>query len=315
MRDRLCSECSGDLLTLTVPGATSVPTLVSVVMPARNAQSMIATQVEALLGQNYAGRWELVIVDNDSKDQTAAVALRVLASTVRPLQLERAEVVRYTERRGYASPRNFGVSMTAGAFIALCDADDRVDPSWLAALVRAGTTSPLVASRQMSLGTGSCSETEDDVLPKLPVKMGLVVAHTGGMGISRDLFERLEGFDPAFDLGGEDVDLSFRAWEVAGVEPILATTARYYVVPRPSGGSSFRQGFRNGRSQVRIYARHRSLVDEPSSGPSIIIRRFARLAKKLPLLVSPEHRKAWSAVAGWSVGRSVWSIRLRVPYF
>src|SRR5216683_2260446 len=50
------------------------PGLVSVVLPARNAASVIAGQLEGLSRQEYPGAWEVVIADNASTDDTAGVA-------------------------------------------------------------------------------------------------------------------------------------------------------------------------------------------------------------------------------------------------
>lgn len=47
------------------------PQFVSVVLPARNGAATIGEQLEALARQDFAGRWELVVVDNGSADGTA----------------------------------------------------------------------------------------------------------------------------------------------------------------------------------------------------------------------------------------------------
>ena len=57
--------------------APSVPNIcprVVVVMPARNEAALIAASVRSLLRQNYPGPLSIVVVDDDSRDGTAAIA-------------------------------------------------------------------------------------------------------------------------------------------------------------------------------------------------------------------------------------------------
>lgn len=47
--------------------------LVSIIMPAYNAEQYIGEAIESVIAQTYAD-WELVIVDDCSKDKTAEIA-------------------------------------------------------------------------------------------------------------------------------------------------------------------------------------------------------------------------------------------------
>ena len=58
-----------------LPGLQRWPAVVAVV-PARNESEHVAASVGSLLGQEYAGAFSLIIVDDDSSDDTAAKAVQ-----------------------------------------------------------------------------------------------------------------------------------------------------------------------------------------------------------------------------------------------
>ena len=52
----------------------AAPGLITVVVPARDAEQTIAAQLEALAAQTYEGDWELVVSDSGSTDRTLEIA-------------------------------------------------------------------------------------------------------------------------------------------------------------------------------------------------------------------------------------------------
>lgn len=287
----------------------------TVVLPMRNARATVRTQVQAVLGQDCCRPWELVIVDNDSDDDSYEVAQAALRAAW-PSGLVDADVVKYNDRLGYASPRNFGARRGTGRYVVFCDADDEVDPTWLRHLVDAGDHGhELVASRVVSISASdSCPETTITGDARLPEMFGVPVSHTGGMLCSRRLFSDLGGFDPYFDLGGEDVDFSLRA-RLAGIEPHLAPDAVYFARERETARGRMRQGYRNGRTKVRLFERHRVALHLPQSSWGLAQRQVRDLIRKLPALLDPERRPAYAATAGVTIARFFWSARLRVRHF
>ena len=212
--------------------------MVGVILPVRDGSRVVARQLTALLAQTFLGPWELVVVDNGSLDDTYALATNALAEH-RPPQLRRAEVLPFRDRHGYASPRNFGATQTSAGVLAFCDADDEVAPGWLEALHSEIGKHSLLASHQV---VGFRVSAEEALPIELPKKMGVPVAHTGGMCCTRELFEQVAGFDTYFDMGGEDVDFSFCCLRAAGVTPTLVEGALYYIGPRSNSAATFRQG-------------------------------------------------------------------------
>lgn len=95
--------------------------LVSVVMPAYNAEKYLRGAVASVLSQTYAS-WELVVVDDCSTDQTAAL-LDSLAEVD-----ERVLVIHARENGGVAAARNAAIAAARGSHIAFLDSDDAWHP-------------------------------------------------------------------------------------------------------------------------------------------------------------------------------------------
>jgi glycosyltransferase involved in cell wall biosynthesis len=111
--------------------SNGAPPLVSVVMPAYNAERHIAEAVNSVLAQTYRPL-EIIVVDDGSTDATA--------ETVRRL----GPRVRFTTQAnaGAGAARNRGVAMATGRYIAFLDADDSWPPEKLARQVEILETNP-----------------------------------------------------------------------------------------------------------------------------------------------------------------------------
>jgi hypothetical protein len=96
------------------PGARALP--ISVVIPAHDAAATIARAVESVLRQTCRPA-EIIVVDDGSRDATAAVARTSGASTVVSQACG-----------GPAAARNAGVRLCSQPWIALLDADDAWNP-------------------------------------------------------------------------------------------------------------------------------------------------------------------------------------------
>lgn len=101
-------------------------TLVSVVLPVRNAEQYIGEAVRSILDQRHA-ELELVVVDDGSIDNTRNI---VEAFTDRRIRL-----VEIDEHRNLAHALNFGIATAIADVIAIMNADDVADPGRLSAQV------------------------------------------------------------------------------------------------------------------------------------------------------------------------------------
>ncbi len=112
-----------------------MPDLVSIIMPAYNAEAHIAEAIESVVRQSFL-HWELLVVDDCSTDRTASVIHGFAAQDVRVRYLKTAQ------NGGPASARNLGTESAKGRYIAFLDSDDLWDAHKLetqtAALTDAG---------------------------------------------------------------------------------------------------------------------------------------------------------------------------------
>lgn len=103
--------------------------LISVVVPAYNAAATLSETLDSVRAQTHRAI-EIVVVDDGSIDDTAAIALRHASEDAR------VRLVR-TRNEGVAAARNTGVAVSAGEYIAPIDADDLWKPTKLARQIEA----------------------------------------------------------------------------------------------------------------------------------------------------------------------------------
>ncbi len=106
----------------TIPNSVEAdPVTISVVIPAYNAAATIAAAIESALAQTRPPD-EIIVVDDGSRDDTAAVVERFGAAV---------RLVRQTNA-GCGQARNTGVRAARGNWLAFLDADDLWQPTKLA---------------------------------------------------------------------------------------------------------------------------------------------------------------------------------------
>ena len=112
----------------------AVPPRFSVVVPARNEAAYLGDCLTSLLAQDYPGRYEIIVVDNDSTDGTAAVARSFGVQVV-------------TEPRpGVCQARQRGTEAARGQIVVSTDADTVYGQGWLSRIDRTFRADPAVVA-------------------------------------------------------------------------------------------------------------------------------------------------------------------------
>ena len=96
--------------------------LVSVITPVYNSESYIGDTIKSVMSQTYKN-WEMLIVDDCSKDNTAQV--------IKSFNDSRVKYIRLDVNSGAAVARNKAIAKANGEFIAFLDADDMWKPEKL----------------------------------------------------------------------------------------------------------------------------------------------------------------------------------------
>jgi glycosyltransferase involved in cell wall biosynthesis len=201
---------------------------VSVVVPAHNAAATLGRTLETLAAQDLQEPWEVIVVDDASSDATAEIA-RTAPGPVKVVS---------DGRLGAAEARNRGVAAATGEAIAFTDADCFATPGWLSAA--------LVALKGADLVQGRVAP--DPTVPLGPFDRTIWIEsergfyETANLVVTRELFERLGGFEDWLDTGGgkhiaEDVWFGWRAVR-AGARTLFAEDAliHHAVFPRSAWG-------------------------------------------------------------------------------
>ncbi len=190
---------------------------ISVVIVAWNSREELARSIPALLPELSDGD-ELIVVDNDSTDDSAALVAQLAPG---------ARVVSPGENLGFASGANFGAAEARGQLVVLLNPDASPQPGWGEAIRRPHTDGRGWAA-WMSLVTAGGGRVVNTLGGALhftgiawaggadnPVPAGLEPAEVpflsgACLAIPRATWGRLGGFSERYFLYHEDVDLSLR---------------------------------------------------------------------------------------------------------
>ena len=177
---------------------------VSVVVCSYNGSRTIRDTLEGLARLRYPD-YEVIVVDDGSRDSTAAIAKEYDCVLIR------------TENRGLSNARNTGLAKATGEIVAYIDDDAYPDPDWLTYLAATFLTTPHAGVGGPNLappGDGPIAECVARA-PGGPLHVLLtdtVAEHIPGcnMAFRKAWLDVIGGFDPQFRTAGDDVDLCWR---------------------------------------------------------------------------------------------------------
>lgn len=273
---------------------------ISVIIPARNASSTIGGQLRALAGHGCPVPWEVLVCDNGSTDHTRDV---VTAYADRlPVRLVDA-----SDRRGSGHARNCGAEAARAPLLAFCDADDEVGEGWPAVMLAALGSHAFVAGRFDGARLNSWNSLRSRMLDqqqglqRSAIAGGMPYAGAGNLGVSREAFRAVGGFDP--DLRClQDADFCLRV-QLAGVPLVYVPELVVSVRLR----STLRQMYRQGRDYGRAYAllehRYGALAATTPDGDAVAARWTGVTRRSRTAL-----RVARTTVRHGGIGYPVWQL-------
>jgi GT2 family glycosyltransferase len=191
----------------------------SIVIPVHGRAGLTKQCIDAMLAEPPRAAFEVIVVDDASPDQTAAV-VSAYGDPVR--------VVRRDENGGFARACNDGAAAASGEYLAFLNNDTVPVAGWLDALVAVADAEPnvgVVGSKLLfpndtvqHAGVVVCQDGNprhiyagfpaDHPAVSRPRRFQAVTA--ASMLVRRDAFERVDGYDPAFRNCLEDTDLCMR---------------------------------------------------------------------------------------------------------
>jgi glycosyltransferase involved in cell wall biosynthesis len=175
---------------------------VSVIVPTYNEENYIRSCILALRNQDYKGKYEVIISDGGSKDNTLKIAKKL------------ADKVVVCRKRGVAAGRNAGAKVAKGKILIFVDADTIVMPNLISEFVKrlrrknvVGVTCPILPfsmeiHHQLFFQFANLF-VSSSTWTKKPQVFGICC------GYKRDAFEKVNGFNEELKTL-EDLDLSRR---------------------------------------------------------------------------------------------------------
>jgi len=285
---------------------------VTVIAVNYNGRELIEPLGRSLLAQDYP-ETELVLVDNGSSDGSVELARRSVPA-LRLIELGR--------NLGFARANNLAIRASTAPYVCLVNTDVVLEPTFLTALVERAESDPSIAAcaaklrldpqRQVLNGVGGAMNRigwswdrgmyEID-RGQLDRSEEVLFASAGACLYRRAAFLEAGGFDEAFFMYHEDVDLGWRLWQLGG----RSVTAPAAVAYHRFGASSSKSG--DLRERLGERNNIRALLKNYPAG-----RAVSNLGR---LLSQPRPPALWWRLlrsAGWNLAQapSTWRERRRI---
>lgn len=205
--------------------------VVSVVIPAYNAENFLSRTLQSVARQTYRD-FEIIVVDDGSRDNTVAVARAFLAESGCNGQC----IVQ--ENRKIAGARNTGIRASRGSFIALLDHDDLWDSDKLEKTMNAFRLWPdvdLICHNERILQDGRTVRITHNHRGGHTTYVDLLLKGNtlspSAVVFREKLFEETQGFDenPSFNTV-EDYDFWLRVSRFAIIRYLPEALGSYVLV-------------------------------------------------------------------------------------
>jgi glycosyltransferase AglI len=225
---------------------------ISVIVPVHNREHHIDSCIRSLIDQHHSGRYDVVIVDNNSTDGTVD----------RVLRYDKVKLL-FELRQGSYAARNTGARFCEGDIVVFTDSDCSVLPDFLARISSIFEDPSVqiikgrVCVRPNETAFHSYQQREYD----RRINNDSHLFETNCVAIRRSTLLDLGLFDERL-LSGGDTDLSTRAKD-SGIYVKYDPEIVVYHHPRPTLGSYFRMNACRGRGRVALLRKYgRSVAAE-----------------------------------------------------
>ncbi len=194
------------------------PVPVSVIIPARNEEQNIGSLLSALEKQNYpAHLFEVIVVDDHSTDQTAAVVQQYKQARLIRLQ---AEDINSYKKKAIET----GIAASSGRLIVTTDADCIPSPGWLSTIVSFSlergavfVAAPVVYTNDQSLlqiFQALDFMTLQGITGAAVYKKALSMCNGANLVYEKEAFDKAGGFAGIDNIAsGDDMLLMHKIWQ------------------------------------------------------------------------------------------------------
>ncbi len=300
---RVAGLASGTLTACSLPR-------VSVVIVTWNGRPLLERFLPSVLATDYPNL-EVIVADNASDDGTTEWLARSHPGVV---------IVRHTENLLFAGGNNAAVPHATGEIVVFLNNDVEVPPDWLAPLVAAFDDPEVVAGQPTLLQHGDRTRFEyagaaggfldRDGIPFTRGRLfDTLEADTGqyddardvfwatgaALAVRRDAFLAAGGFDVAFGMHMEEIDLCWRLQRAGGRIRVAPASRVFHL-----GGASLPRGARktylNYRNGLAMLVKN---LPDPHLRPVLRRRVVLDAAAAARLAASGQRAEAQAIVRAW----------------
>jgi glycosyltransferase involved in cell wall biosynthesis len=227
--------------------------VVSVIIPAYNAESTISSALDSVFIQNLdPAQFKIIIIDDGSQDATVQIVKKY-----KNKYPDRINLVRQ-KNAGPAAARNAGVALADTPYIAFLDADDRWLQGKLQAQIEVLNKNPGVALVCTPMN-GKKFKSRSDLI-KISYKSLLLSnrIYTSSVIVRKNVFTALGQFNPTRRLS-EDYELWLK---IAATSTILAINRPYLLYTKNTGISSKLWNMERGELETYRIIYNERLISE-----------------------------------------------------
>lgn len=291
----------------------------SLIIATYNRAEQLMVTLESVATQRHpAQRWECIVVDNNSKDDTRE-RVEAFAAAHPDLQLRYI----FESNQGLSYARNRGIEEAKGEIIAFVDDDERIVEEFVSAYVELFASHPdamsaggkIIAEYPTGRPRWMSKYTEQPIANPMdfgksvkPFPKGRIPGG-GNMAMRRSVFDKIGRFDTSLGrtgkqlIGGEESDL-FERIEAAGMACYYVPRAvMYHIIPESKLTIDYfrRLAFNTGLSQRRRAELHNRTT-------SLYVREIMKWCATLLLcLVHRPAQSRYLILMRWQISKGVFS--------
>lgn len=215
---------------------------VSIIVPVYNCAATLEETLLSLKEQNYQGKTEIIVVDNNSNDNSDRIAKKITD----------IKVVYERNIQNAAATRNKGIQVSQGEVIAFIDSDCIAEKDWLEKAIKIMVTDKV---DRIGGNIGVKPISSESSVPALldalysfsqkTVVQKYQSAMTGNFITKKEVFDRIGGFNNDY-FEFEDIELGIRAAK-ANLSISYGEDCLVWHPPRRTAREMWKKAKRNGK--------------------------------------------------------------------
>jgi len=245
----------------------------AVIVPAYNSEKTISECIIALKNQTYRGNFEIIVVDDGSKDATAKIAQ------------ENGAKVFSQKNAGPAKARNRGARNSIGKILLFTDADCKPEKNWLEEMLKPFIDKKIVGvqgvykTKQQGVVARFNQIEIEQRYEKMKKSKAIDWIGSYSAAYRREDFFGTNGFDESFPkASGEDPELSYKLAK-SGKKLLFNPSAIVYHVHPDSLWKYLKVKYFRAYYRILLYSKHTDkIVSDSYTTGAIKFQVFAAFA-------------------------------------